>query len=150
MLLPALKRAMDMANEISCTSRMKMIGQPAPEQAPVLKFAKVLNSMRKKYRQYLLHGMMCKPHVRIHCKEYELVLKCRENERFPLLPDGTFRASNGTAAQFIVNPSRETQRFLAETDKPCILVCGKEKRTFTADFEAEIPPLSAAVIFPEP
>ena len=124
--------------------------KPAPEPAPFLKFAKELNFLRKKYRQYLLHGMMCKPHARIRCKEYELVLKCRENEIFPLLPDGTFRASDGTAAQFIVNPSKETQSFHAETNKPCTLVCGNEKRTFTADFEAEIPPLSAAVIFSEP
>ncbi len=122
---------------------------PAPEQKPLLLLGKQFNAFRRRYRKFLMYGKMHKPFVRIECGEYEVKLKRRDSEFYPTVPSGSFLASDGEKAQFLVNFRARPERIRLYSGIPFTLENDSQTVRFTGDAEIELPALSCSILLVE-
>ncbi len=99
---------------------------PAPEQESILTLIRNLNTLRRRYPQYLLCGRMLEPLHNVECDSWNMILSNR-SVALPKVLHSSWKAPDGEKAQFLVNYF------------PCEQTVTAGEKTVT------IPPLSAII-----
>lgn len=125
---------------------------PSPDNATAITLIRNLNRLRRKYRNLLIHGELCKPPVRpAGLLAYRFPLRPGNQHAgggkavadMPSLPGSCWAAPDGERAQFLVNFRPEPRQVELWTDEPCRI----GRRVFKpGQFRVELPELDALTI----
>lgn len=81
----------------------------APPQEPIPVLIRHLNAVRRRYREFLLHGEMAEFPCPVECGSYTLHYRNRQ-ESFPSIASSSWRAADGRTLQCFVNFLTEPQQ----------------------------------------
>lgn len=120
-----------------------------PDQKSATTLICNLNNVRKKYPEFLRHGKMLKPLIKIEGGKYTLHVAgnkyfTKRDELMDSFFHSSWEAPNGKKVQIITNFLLKTQRVFCTPPSDNLYIIDEKKRN--SPFEIEIPPMSARIL----